>query len=79
MPCDKSFVPSNDNEELTCPECQGYDNIPSLEPIQTCEHCDSEDMVPLTPYAVIRWEMGKSLNAKQEEEVEDWKRRQESE
>ena len=72
--CDVSF--SAVDMDIMCPDCQGTDTVPSLEQIQTCEHCDSENLGSLTPYAVIRWELGKTLTPEQEQQVEEWRSKQ---
>ena len=43
----------------TCPKCKKTEAYPLIQdPIATCEHCDSENLKPITPTAVVKWELG---------------------
>lgn len=74
-PCDEYF-PIVDLE-LACPTCNGFETLPALEEAQVCASCEGENLGSVTPYAVIRWELGKTLTPEQEQEVEAWKAEQE--
>ena len=62
------------NEIVPCPKCKKTEAYRFLEPVPTCEFCNSSDLRAITPVSVIKWELGRELNSSEKKEVEEWKK-----
>lgn len=62
---------------IKCPKCSKEEAI-SINDVRipSCKHCDSTELKSITPVAVIKWELGRDLNSKEEKIVEQWKAKQ---
>jgi len=61
----------------TCPKCNKPEAYPLIQdPLPTCEFCDSTDLSPITPVAVVKWELGRKLTEQEEAQVQRWREAQ---
>lgn len=57
----------------TCPKCSKAEAYPLIQdPIATCEHCDSDELKPITPVEVVKYELGRKLTDREKKTVDKW-------
>ena len=62
---------------IKCPKCKKEEAITiNEERMPSCKYCDSIELKPITPVAVIKWELGRKLKPKEQKILEEWQSRQ---
>lgn len=62
-----------------CPACAQPAAVPIMAQEQiktTCTFCESDKLEPVTPFAVLKWEMGHDLKPDEQKVLDGWKERQ---